>query len=59
MAFNVMRFHKNTFPRKAFQWNDFHEIQENHDGEKARKPRLLILSVGHIAWQHLLDISED
>ena len=41
-----MCFNENTFPRKDFQQNAFHKIQENHDGEKARKPRLLILSVG-------------
>ena len=39
--------------------NDFHEIQEKHDEEKARKPRLLILSVECIARQQLLDISAD
>ena len=26
MAFNEMRYHKNTFPRKAFQRNAFHEM---------------------------------
>ena len=37
----------------------FHEIQEKHDEEKASKPRLLILSVGRIARQELLDITMD
>ena len=34
-------------------------MQENNDGEKVRKPRLLVLSVGRIARQQLLDISLD
>ena len=58
-AFNEIRFHENCFPRKAFQQNAFHEMQEKHDGEKVRNPRLRILSVGRIAWQQLLDISAD
>ena len=57
-------FQRNAFPRKCFSTkgfstNAFHKIQEKHDGEKARKPRLLILSVGRIARQQLLDISAD
>ena len=52
-----MRFHENAFPWKAFQQNAIHELQENHDEVKAWKPRLLILSVGRIAPQHMLDIS--
>ena len=34
------------FSNKCFQQNVLHKIQEKHDGEKARKPRLLIISVG-------------
>ena len=45
-AFNEMRFHENDFPRKAFQQNAFHEMQEKYDGVKERNPRLLIISVG-------------
>ena len=46
-----MCFHKNAFPQKGFSMkcfpqNAFYKMQEKHDGEKARKPRLLILSVG-------------
>ena len=52
-----MRFHKNTFPLNSFPRNASHEMQEKHDQEKERKPRLLILSVGCIARQKLLDIS--
>ena len=37
----------------------FHKMQEKHDEDKASKPRLLILFVGHIARQELLDISAD
>ena len=44
-------FQQDTFPRNAF-----HEIQEKHDGEKSRKPRLLIFSVGHIVRQQIIDI---
>ena len=33
-----------------FQRDAFHKMQENHDGEKERNPRLLINSVGHISW---------
>ena len=59
-------FQRNVFPRKCFSTkgfskkcfpqNAFHKIQENHDGEKSRKPRLLIPYVGRIAQQQLLDI---
>ena len=62
-------FQQNTFPRKyfptkgfskiCFQRNAFHEMQENNDGEKSLKPGLLILSVGRIERQQLLDISAD
>ena len=58
-AFNEMRFHENDFPQKAFPQNDLHKMQEKHDEEKARNPRLLILSVGRIARQQILDISAD
>ena len=51
-----MRFRENAFLRKALQRNAFHKIQEKHDGEKSRKPRLLIPYVGRIAQQQLLDI---
>ena len=54
-----MSFHENAFPQKAFQRNAFHEIQEKDDGEKVRKPMLLILYVGRIAQQQLFDISAD
>ena len=54
-----MRFRENAFPRKAFPRNDLHEMQEKYDEEKARNPRLLILSVGRIARQQILDISAD
>ena len=36
-----------------------HKMQEKHDEDKASKPRLIILFVGHIGWQELLDISAD
>ena len=52
-----MRFRENAFQQKAFQRNAFHEMQEKHDGEKARKPRLLIISMGSSVQQQLLDIS--
>ena len=57
MAFNGMRFHENAFPQKTLQRNAFHEMQENHDGKKSKKPRLLVISVGRIARQQILDIS--
>ena len=34
-------------------------MQENHYEDKASKPWLLIISVGRIARQNLLDISDD
>ena len=51
-----MRFHENNFLQKAFQRNAFHKIQEKHDGEKVRKPRLFIISMERIVQQQLLDI---
>ena len=56
MTSNEIQFQENYFPRKAFQ-KKFHEKQENHNGGKARKPGLLILSLVSISWQKLLDIS--
>ena len=52
-------FPRKCFPRKGFQQNAFQEMQEHHDGEKVRNPWLLIISVGHIARQQLLDISAE
>ena len=37
----------------------FHEMQEKQDEEKSRKPGLLILYVGYIAWQQILDITAE
>ena len=37
----------------------FHEMQEKNDEDKSSKPRLLIIFVGHIIWQELLDISAE
>ena len=34
-------------------------MQEKYDDDKASKPWLLILYVGHIAWQEILDIPAD
>ena len=48
MAFNEMCFHEKDFPQKGFQQNDFHKMQKKHNGEKVRKPRLLIISVGRL-----------
>ena len=42
-----MRFHENPF----------HEMQLKHDEDKASKPRLLVLFVGCIVRQELLDVS--
>ena len=44
---------------KCFQKNVFHEMYGKHDGGKVRKPGLLIIYVGRIARQQLLDISAD
>ena len=54
-----MRFYENSFPRKAFPQNAFHEMQEKHNGEKIKESKLNILSMGRIARQQLLDISAD
>ena len=35
----------------------FHKMKEKHDEYKASEPRLLILFVGRIVLQDLLDIS--
>ena len=59
MAFNKMRFHENAFPRKAFQRNAFHEIQEKHNGKKQGNLGYSLFSVGRIARQQLLDISQE
>ena len=45
-AFPQICFSAKGFSTKCFQQNALHKIQEKHDGEKARKTRLLILSVG-------------
>ena len=37
----------------------FHKMQEKHDEDKASKSRLLIIFVGRIVQQDLLDISAD
>ena len=44
---------------KCFSLNAFHKMQEKRDGEKSRKPWLIIISVGRIALQELIDISAD
>ena len=36
-----------------------YKMQENHNEDKARKPRLLIIFVESIGQQDLLDISEE
>ena len=52
-----MRFHENAFPRNAFHKIIFREIQEKHDEDKASKPRLHIICLGHIVRKDLLYIS--
>ena len=47
-----MLFHENAFHEIIFR-----EMQEKHDEDKASKPRLLIIFVGHIVRKDLLDIS--
>ena len=37
----------------------YHEMQEKHNEDKANKPWLLIIYVGRIVRQQLLDISAD
>ena len=54
-----MRFHKNAFPQKYFPRIAFHEMQENQNGGKSRKPRLIIIYVGHIKPQQLLENSAE
>ena len=56
-AFPQKRVSTKGFSTKCFPRNAFQEMQENHDGEKERKPRLLILSVRLISRQQILDIS--
>ena len=50
---------KIIYHERIFHEMIFHEMQENQDEEKESKPRLLILSVGRIARQELLNISAD
>ena len=49
-----MRFNVNAFPQ-----NDFQEMHENNDENKASKPWLLILFLGRILRQELPDISAE
>ena len=42
-----------------FQEILFHKMEEKHNEYKASKPRLLIIFVGCIVCQELLDISLD
>ena len=54
-----MLFHEIIFHEKAFPKRFFHKMQVNHDEEKSSKPQLLIMFVGRIVRQELLDISAD
>ena len=56
-TFNEIFFHVNAVPRKAFTQKYFHEMQEKQNEKKAKKPWLLIPSVGRIARQHIIAIS--
>ena len=47
-----MRFRENIFHKIIF-----YKMQEKHDEEKASKPRLIILFVGHIIQKELLYFS--
>ena len=58
-AFPWKYFSAKGFSTKCFQRNAFHEMHEKYDGGKVRNPRLLIFSVGRIARQQLLGVSED
>ena len=52
-------FQQNALTQIIFHKMLSHDMQENHDEEKTSKPWLIIIFVGGIVRQELLDISAD
>ena len=58
-AFNECVSTKKLFHERLLHDRIFQKMQEKNDEEKSSNPRLLIVSVGGISRQEILDISAD